>query len=92
MLSESELAARLGDRFARSAADLEPGALGRLIESSYGIHWVVIHTASEAGPETDSIALARARRALMRERAEQTLLREIAQLRTRYGLPPGGAS
>jgi hypothetical protein len=92
LLSQRELAARLGDSSAGAVADLEPGSEGRLIESSYGFHWVVIHSAIEDSAETIPIAEARARRSLMRERAEQALSREIARLRTRYGLTPGGSS
>jgi len=82
--SADELARDFGPGFARAVAALEPGLVSQPIESSYGLHLVLVRDRRSAAPV--SLAAERARREseLAREREAEALRAALGSLRARY--------
>jgi hypothetical protein len=85
-VTRPQLVGRFGERFAEEVMRLEPGAWSGPLASPYGLHLVRVEMKLPARlPAIDEVRPALTR-AVLRERAQQSLARGLARLRQLYAV------
>ncbi len=82
--SQRELARALGPEFAEQAFALETGSWQGPVDSSYGLHLVWLHEREPSRPASIESVESEIRDALLHQREQETLARELERLRQRY--------
>jgi len=82
--TKKELAAAFGKTFAESIRHLPEGVWAGPVESSYGLHLVLVENTTEARRQDLEEVRPRVLKRLMAVRREETKRREVRRLRDRY--------